>query len=254
MHNRGVGTLLLEHLVSLARSRGLVAFRAETLAQNVAMARVFACAGLPVDRRAVNGVVEVTIPLTGDGTYLDAVAERERLADVESLRHLLCPASVAVVGAGRRTGSVGGAILRNLLTGGFGGRVYAVNPNAGRELAGVPCFPSVSALPEGPDLVSPRSPPAAPRVPWRRSSSVRTRPSAPGPGRADAASPRTRSPNTPRAPSPAPGPTADGSTVPRDASRTWARSRLLQWHGSSRTRSLDRRKGTGSHRLIAWTC
>ncbi|GLY85159.1 acyl-CoA synthetase [Actinoallomurus iriomotensis] len=159
MHNRGVGTLLLEHLVSLARSRGLVAFRAETLAQNVAMARVFACAGLPVDRRTVNGVVEVTIPLTGDGTYLDAVAERERLADVESLRHLLCPASVAVVGAGRRAGSVGGAILRNLLAGGFGGRVYAVNPNAGRELAGVPCFPSVSALPEGPDLAVIATPP-----------------------------------------------------------------------------------------------
>jgi acyl-CoA synthetase (NDP forming)/GNAT superfamily N-acetyltransferase len=161
MHNRGVGTLLLEHLVSLARSRGLVAFRAETLPQNVPMLKVFACAGLPVDRRTANGVIEVTIPLTGNGTYLDAVAERERHADIESLRHLLRPASVAVVGAGRRTGSAGGAILRNLLAGGFGGPVYAVNPRAGKELAGAACFPSVSALPESPDLAVIAVPPEA---------------------------------------------------------------------------------------------
>ncbi|WP_329260898.1 GNAT family N-acetyltransferase [Actinoallomurus sp. NBC_01490] len=160
MHNRGVGTLLLEHLVSLARSRGLLAFRAETLAQNIPMLKVFACVGLPIDRRIVNGVVEVTIPLTGDGAYLDAVAERERFADVESLRHLLCPASVAVVGAGRRAGSVGGAILHNLLND-FGGPVYAVNPRAGRELAGAACFPSVSALPESPDLAVIAVPPEA---------------------------------------------------------------------------------------------
>ena len=34
MHNRGVGMLLLEHLISLARGRGLRAFTAETLSEN----------------------------------------------------------------------------------------------------------------------------------------------------------------------------------------------------------------------------
>jgi acyl-CoA synthetase (NDP forming)/GNAT superfamily N-acetyltransferase len=161
MQGRGVGTLLLEHLVSLARSRGLRAFRAETLARNIAMLRVFACAGLPVHRRTTHGVVEVTVPLTRDGSYLDAVAERERHADIESLRPLLCPASVAVVGAGRRTGSIGGAILRNLVAGGFGGPVYAVNPKAGQTLAGVACSPSVTALPESPELAVIAVPPDA---------------------------------------------------------------------------------------------
>ena len=152
MHNRGVGTLLLEHMVSLARSRGLREFHAETLPQNVAMLRVFACAGLPVHRRATRGVIEVTLPLTDDASYLDAVAERERHADVESLRPLLSPVSVAVIGAGRHAGSVGGAILRNILDSGFAGAVYAVNPKAGPTLAGARCFPSVTALPEVPDL------------------------------------------------------------------------------------------------------
>jgi len=42
MHRRGVGTLLLEHLESLARRRGLHAFTAETLSENAPMLRVFA--------------------------------------------------------------------------------------------------------------------------------------------------------------------------------------------------------------------
>ena len=50
MHNRGIGTLLLEHLVSLARSRGLRTFTAETLNENAPMLRVFADAGLQVQR------------------------------------------------------------------------------------------------------------------------------------------------------------------------------------------------------------
>ena len=52
MHHRGIATLLLEHLVSLARRRELRAFTAETLAENAAMLRVFAEAGLPVQRRS----------------------------------------------------------------------------------------------------------------------------------------------------------------------------------------------------------
>ena len=45
MHHRGIGMLLLEHLVSMARGRGFRAFTAETLSENAAMLRVFADAG-----------------------------------------------------------------------------------------------------------------------------------------------------------------------------------------------------------------
>ena len=47
MHGRGIATLLLEHLVSVARERGLHTFMAETLTDNTAMLAVFADAGLP---------------------------------------------------------------------------------------------------------------------------------------------------------------------------------------------------------------
>ena len=50
MHGRGIATLLLEHLVSFGRQRGVTAFEAETLPDNYAMQRVFADAGLPVEK------------------------------------------------------------------------------------------------------------------------------------------------------------------------------------------------------------
>ncbi len=166
MHNRGVGMLLLEHLISLARSRGLHAFTAETLSENAPMLRVFADAGLLAHRALADGVYDLTFPLpTGEedvalGSYRDAVAERERSAGVASLRHLLTPASVAVIGAGRRPGSVGRAILRNILSAGFSGPVYAVHP-AVTELEGVPCVPTTAALPEEVDLAVIATPAAA---------------------------------------------------------------------------------------------
>ncbi len=166
MHRRGVGTLLLEHLVSLARGRGVRTFVAETLSENALMMQVFADAGLGVHRALVDGVYEVRFPLPTDeghaglGAYRDAVAERERSADVASLRHVLTPASVAVIGASRRPGSVGRAILLNIIDAGFPGRVYAVNPSAA-ELDGVPCVPSAAALPEQVDLAVVAAPTAA---------------------------------------------------------------------------------------------
>jgi GNAT superfamily N-acetyltransferase len=50
MLHQGIATLLLEHLVSLARSRQITSFTAETLIENRAMLEVFADAGLPVQQ------------------------------------------------------------------------------------------------------------------------------------------------------------------------------------------------------------
>ena len=60
----------------------------------------------------------------------------------------------------RRPGSVGRAILRNIITGGFSGAVYVVNPS-GDERDGVPCVPSVAALPQQVNLAVIAVPPAA---------------------------------------------------------------------------------------------
>ena len=153
MHHKGIATLLLEHLVSLARSRQIVTFTAETLTENKAMLQVFANAGLPVERRYKDRVYELTFPLPGRDmdSYLDVVAERERSADVASLRHIFAPESVAVIGASRRRGTVGRAILDNIRAAGYGGRLYTVNPRA-RQIGGERCLASPLDLPEPADL------------------------------------------------------------------------------------------------------
>ncbi len=166
MHHRGIATLLLEHLVSLARARQIESFTAETLSENISMLRVFSDAGLPAHSAREEGVVTITIPLPPDDTgkqleeYLDTVALRERSASVASLRPVFAPASVAVIGASRRQGTVGRSVLDNIKSGGYQGNLYAVNPNA-RQIAGIPCFPDVASLPETPDLALIAVPPPA---------------------------------------------------------------------------------------------
>lgn len=147
----GVGTLLLEHLVSLARDRGVQRFVAEVLAENRRMMDVFVHCGLTASVSHDGPVLHLRMPLDLSERYLDAVTERERQADSASLRPVLAPRVVAVIGASRRDGSIGHAILRRIGEGGFTGRLFAVNPHA-TEIAGIPSYPSVAALPEVPDL------------------------------------------------------------------------------------------------------
>ena len=157
MHGRGIATLLLEHLVSLARAQEVKVLVADVLPDNYPVLRVLSDAGLAVRRRLGNGVVELSMPVPPNtalgeaSTYLDAVAHREKQADVASLEPLLNPRSVAVVGVGRRSGSVGRTILLNIRDAGFAGALYAVSPRGG-DIDGIRCVSSVAALPEAPDL------------------------------------------------------------------------------------------------------
>ena len=157
MHHKGIATLLLEHLVSLARSRQITTFTAATLTENTAMLKVFADAGLPVQRHVADDRYELTfpLPLEEDGTaldtYLSAVAERESSADVASLRHIFAPESVVVIGASRRREAIGRIILENIRSGGYAGRLYTVNPRA-RQINGERCLASALELPEPADL------------------------------------------------------------------------------------------------------
>jgi acetyltransferase len=64
---------------------------------------------------------------------------------------ILRPNSIAVVGASRDPSKIGSRILRNILSSGFQGVVYGVNPNAS-EVLGVRCYPSVLDVPGAVDL------------------------------------------------------------------------------------------------------
>lgn len=69
----------------------------------------------------------------------------------EGLSELFAPRSIAVLGASRRPGSVGASMFHNIIGAGFTGVVYPVNPSW-PSVGGVRCYPTVSDLPEVPDL------------------------------------------------------------------------------------------------------
>jgi acyl-CoA synthetase (NDP forming)/GNAT superfamily N-acetyltransferase len=148
---RGVGTLLLEHLASRARGRGVRRFVADVLAENARMWQVIRDAGLPVRRRIEGGGAHIELDLTPAQGYLAALAEREQRADVASLATVLTPRSIAVIGAGRSPDSVGHVVLENLVRAGFTGQLAAVNPHAA-QIGGVACHRSIVDVPWPVDL------------------------------------------------------------------------------------------------------
>jgi acetyl coenzyme A synthetase (ADP forming)-like protein len=147
----GIGTILLEHLASEARRHGIRRFVADTLAENHRMLDVLAQAGF-VRRYQHNAeVVRVVLDIQSTVEARAAADARDRTAVIRSIGRLLEPRTIAVVGAGRRRGTIGHELLRNLLIGGFEGPVYPVNPSA-TYVASVPCWPSVESIPGSVDL------------------------------------------------------------------------------------------------------
>jgi len=151
-HGRGVGTLLLEHLAAGARRRGVTELIGEVLAGNTRMLRL----ANELDGRSSlhldDGVIDVILRTSLDAGAIAVADARDRVAQTASLRPLLAPRAVAVVGVGREPGGIGHATLQALVEFGFDtSSLYAVNPRA-TAILGVPSLPSFAAIPETVDL------------------------------------------------------------------------------------------------------
>jgi len=80
------------------------------------------------------------------------------------LEPLFNPASIAFIGASRDPGKWGFIIMANILSGGYEGRVYPINPRE-KEILGLQVYPGIEGLPEIPDLaVIVVPPPSVPLV------------------------------------------------------------------------------------------
>jgi len=75
------------------------------------------------------------------------------------LESLFNPASIAVIGASERADNLGGMVLRNLMGGGYPGRLLVVNQNDYDNVHGVPCVKKVSKMEFSPDLAIICTPP-----------------------------------------------------------------------------------------------
>jgi acetyl coenzyme A synthetase (ADP forming)-like protein len=148
---RGIGTRLLEQLAARAAETGIQRFVAEVMAENRAMLSVFTAAGFDVVRELEHGEVEVSFPISATETFQSRVEERDHVAVAASLRPFFEPRSVAVIGASRRRGSIGGELFRNVLEADFDGAAYPVN-RGGEPVAGVRGFGSIGEIPDTIDL------------------------------------------------------------------------------------------------------
>ncbi|MFJ3892592.1 GNAT family N-acetyltransferase [Streptomyces sp. NPDC090083] len=149
---RGVASALLEHIAAVARERGIRRFAAEVLPANNKMIKVFTDAGYTQKRSFEDGVVRLEFDLEPTDRSLAVQRAREQRAEARSVRRLLVPGSVAVVGVGRSPGGVGRSVLDNIRDAGFTGGLYAVNkafPEEWKDLDGVPAHRSVRDI-EGP--------------------------------------------------------------------------------------------------------
>ncbi len=69
----------------------------------------------------------------------------------EAIQRLISPRSIAIIGASADFAKINGRPFKHLLDKGYAGRILPVNPKY-PEIAGLPCYPSIEALPEATDL------------------------------------------------------------------------------------------------------
>ncbi|HET9691591.1 MAG TPA: GNAT family N-acetyltransferase [Acidimicrobiales bacterium] len=157
---RGIGSIMLEHLVAAGRAAGFTRFVADTLPENARMLRVFHDAGFDDERRFTDGVVRVVFPIAPTAASEARADERGRRAAAASVRRLLEPAGVAVIGASTRPDTLGHVLLRAMLAADPLVPVWPVHPTA-PAVAGVPAVRSVLDIPERIDLAVVIAPAAA---------------------------------------------------------------------------------------------
>ncbi|MPZ71749.1 MAG: GNAT family N-acetyltransferase [Nitriliruptorales bacterium] len=149
---RGIGTALLRGLVEPAADLGITGFEGDVLRENSRMLRMMRDAGFAPAFRDFGSVLHTSFASTPTEQFLATGDEQGRLAAVAALTALFKPKSIAVVGASRDPKTIGGLVFDNLLTGGFQGPVFPVNPSAS-YVQSVAAYNTVADCPTVPEMV-----------------------------------------------------------------------------------------------------
>ena len=99
--HEGIGMVLLEDLATIARSAGFSRLVAATMPENTAMRSVFRAVGLVTREWFADGLVHVQLDLTTAHLMEDDADLRDWRSAVQSLRPILEPSHVVVIGASR---------------------------------------------------------------------------------------------------------------------------------------------------------
>ena len=148
---RGLGTILLGQLAEAAASAGIDVLEAVVRPENHRMFEVLRQSGFPVHSRSEPGEVHAELPTALTPDALRQFEDRDRIAALAAVKHILAPRSVAVIGASNTRGSIGSELFRNLVAMGFNGPLYPVNPSA-PTVEGLTAYRSVLDIKEDVDL------------------------------------------------------------------------------------------------------
>ena len=152
LQGRGVAARILEQLAEIGAEHGIARFDALVADSNQAMLSVFHRAGFGVRSTFDDDELLVALDIQPTDLVLERIEERDHVGVVASLRSILAPASVAVVGASNERGDLGGELFANLIAGGFRGAAVPVNRSEG-VVRSVRAAGSLSDLQEPPELV-----------------------------------------------------------------------------------------------------
>ena len=85
---------------------------------------------------------------------------KEQKVSFQNLARIFNPSSVAIIGASERAGSIGSAVMHNILGGGYRGRIFPINPNY-HKICDIDAYPTIQSVGEAVDLAIIATPIAA---------------------------------------------------------------------------------------------
>ncbi|MGA2330649.1 MAG: GNAT family N-acetyltransferase [Syntrophales bacterium] len=148
---KGIGSSLFELLVYIAKEHGIDTFEVEILNENTEVTKMMQQSGYELVNKSQG-------PRSWKGTYSIIptsyveikYAEREKRASIASIDRFMKPRSIAVLGASNKPG-IGNAVVKNLITYGYTGIVYPINPKV-EVVSSIKTYPSIMDVPGEVDL------------------------------------------------------------------------------------------------------
>ncbi|HUN54774.1 MAG TPA: GNAT family N-acetyltransferase [Smithella sp.] len=148
---KGIGTNLLDLLAVAAREHGIDTVEVEMLQDNEGITRMIQQTGYELtDKFQGAKTWRGTYSLIPGPFVASKSSERERRASIASISRFMKPRSIAILGASNKPG-IGNAFVKNLVTYGYTGIVYPINPGA-EVVSSIKTYPSIMDVPGEVDL------------------------------------------------------------------------------------------------------
>lgn len=149
--HKGLGAAILCTLTQAASDSGIRTFELTVGAESHMIMDRIRELGFPIRSNALQGKIKIVFPTSMTHPALEAFEQRDTKTTTATLGHFFRPRSVAVIGAAREKGSIGGDLFWNLIESDFNGPVYPVNKEA-NVVQSVAAYKSVLDCPGPVDL------------------------------------------------------------------------------------------------------